>query len=329
MTISPRLPLAALLAAPVAAAMLIVGLWANPIHAQLALGQPGMPYLVAETGQRFNKLQDAVAAIGSGVGTIRIAPGHYADCAVQVAGDVSFVAEMPGETVLETATCEGKAGLVLRGRSSHVTGLVFNHFKMSDGNGAGIRLEKGNLTVSQSWFHDSEEGILADNDPNGSVSVDRSTFTHLGRCDRGISCAHAIYINFYDRVTVTNNRFEAGDGGHYLKVRAGHVDVRDNSFDDTAGRRTNYMIDLPAGSTGWVAGNLFIQGRAKENGSALIAVAAESRDHKSDGLTIEGNIARLAPGAARGPVFVADWSGDRIVVGANQLGDGIVRFQRR
>ena len=329
MTISPRLPLAALLAAPVAAAMLIVGLWANPIHAQLALGQPGMPYLVAETGQRFNKLQDAVAAIGSGVGTIRIAPGHYADCAVQVAGDVSFVAEMPGETVLETATCEGKAGLVLRGRSSHVTGLVFNHFKMSDGNGAGIRLEKGNLTVSQSWFHDSEEGILADNDPNGSVSVDRSTFTHLGRCDRGLSCAHSIYVGFYDQVTVTHSRFEMGTGGHYLKARAAHVRVSDNSFDDSQGHLTNYMIDLPAGATGVIENNWFLQGGNKENPSALITVAAESHNHSADGLTVTNNVARFAPGVTTGTELVADWSGDHIILTGNRLVDGITPFEKR
>ena len=291
--------------------------------------QQGKPYTIVETGQKFDRLQDVMFAIGDKTATIRFDAGRWKDCAAQVAGNVTFVAAVPGKVILDGRMCEGKAALVLRGRSAKVDGIIFANFRADDGNGAGIRLEKGNLTVTQSWFKDSDEGILTANDPHGVISIDHSTFTHLGRCDRGISCAHAIYINFYDRVTVTNNRFEAGDGGHYLKVRAGHVDVRDNSFDDTAGRRTNYMIDLPAGSTGWVAGNLFIQGRAKENGSALIAVAAESRDHKSDGLTIEGNIARLAPGAARGPVFVADWSGDRIVVGANQLGDGIVRFQRR
>jgi hypothetical protein len=33
----------------------------------------------------------------------------------------------------------------------------------------------------------------------------------------------------------------------------------------------------------------------------------------------------MAPGAPRGPAFVRDWSGGRIVIGANQIDPGVVR----
>src|SRR3546814_6018443 len=59
-----------------------------------------------------------------------------------------------------------------------------------------------------------------------------------------------------------------------------------NSFDDTQGSATNYMVDLPAGATGRIANNLFVQGSDKENRSALIAVAAEGADNPSRGLAI-------------------------------------------
>ena len=328
MTHNRRFTPIALMFSILAGATLFASLWASPTKAQSA-SHPAIPYVVVETGQHFAKLQEAVNAIGLGRGTIRIAPGHYADCAVQTQGEVSFVAEEPGQTVFEMALCEGKAALVLRGVASHVTGLVFNHFAMSDGNGAGIRLEKGNLSVSQSWFHDSEEGILADNDPNGSVTVDRSTFTHLGRCDRGLSCAHSIYVGFYDQVTVTRSRFEKGTGGHYLKARAAHVRVQDNSFDDSQGHATNYMIDLPAGATGRIEGNWFMQGGAKENPSALITIAAESHNHSANGLVITNNVARFAPGVSTGTALVADWVGDHMEISNNRLVDGIAPYQKR
>ena len=289
----------------------------------------GTPYQVVESGHRFNRLQDALYEIAGGTGTIRIAPGVWKDCGVQTAGNVTFTAEIPGRTIFTEHYCEGKGALVLRGRSSRVVGLVFAGLRVSDGNAAGIRLEKGNLSVSQSWFRDSDEGILGNNDPTGTASIDKSTFSHLGRCSPDISCAHSIYINFYDRVTVTRSRFEAGTGGHYLKVRAGNVLVTDNLFDDTAGRATNYMIDLPAGATGRIANNMFIQGGHKENGTALIAVAAESHTHSANGLTIENNLARFAPGAERQTAWVADWSGDRLAIGANQIAPGMERYQRR
>ena len=301
-----------------------------PALAQQNYIQGATPYLWVETGQRFDRLQSALFAIGSGKGTIRIDPGRWDDCGVQVDGDVTFEAAIPGKTRFAgPRVCEGKAALVLRGRNARVVGFIFENFHSSEGNVGGIRLEKGNLTVEQDWFRNSDSGILSSNEPHGSISVDRSTFTHLGRCGGYASCAHSIYVNFYDTLTVTHSRFEAGNGGHYLKARAAHVRIEGNSFDDTQGQATNYMIDLPEGATGRISGNWFIQGAHKENPGTLIAVAAEGHPNTSNGLTIEGNMARLGPGAPTGPAFVGDWSKDRIVVGVNQLGPGIVKYAKR
>lgn len=299
------------------------------IPAAFAAAQAGGPYTVAETGQAYARLQDAVAAIGDGRGTIRFASGHFADCAVQEAGDILYVATVPGQSVLDGVACEGKAALVLRGRSAAVEGLVFANIRVPDANGAGIRLERGNLAVSQGWFRDGEQGILTAADPSGTITIDKSTFTRLGRCDRGMSCAHSIYTANYGALTVTRSRFEEGRGGHYVKTHAQRVAVLNSSFDDSAGRTTNYMIDLSVGSTGRIAGNWFVQGRNKENHSAFIAIAAEGRNHSADGLVIEDNDARFAPGVSRRSAFVADWSGDRLAIGANRLAPGLTRYERR
>ena len=310
---------------PLAGAALL----ALALPATLATAQNGGPYTVVESGQSFSRLQDAINAIDAGVGTIRIAPGRYADCGVQPHGDIRYVAEVPGQSVFDGVTCEGKAAFVLRGRSSSVEGMVFANMKVDDANGAGIRLERGNLSVSQTWFRDSEEGILTADDPASTITIDKSTFTRLGRCDRGLSCAHAIYTARYGAVTITRSRFEAGRGGHYVKTHALKVGIFNNSFDDTAGRQTNYMIDLSVGATGRIAGNWFVQGRDKENYTTFIAIAPEARENSSDGLTIEGNDARFAPGATKDTFFVVDWQGGAIRLGQNALGAGLQRYQRR
>jgi hypothetical protein len=293
----------------------------------LAETQP--PYTVVETGRHFGRLQDAVNAIGDGVGTIRFAPGRFADCAVQERGDVLYVAAQPGQSTLAGVTCEGKAALVLRGRSARIEGLAFADIRVGEGNGAGIRLEHGNLAVAQSWFHDSQQGILTANDPAGTIAIDKSTFTRLGTCEGGGGCAHSVYVGDYGALTVTRSRFEAGRGGHYVKSRAARIAVLASSFDDSAGQATNYMIDLPAGATGRIMGNWFVQGRNKENYSAFIAVAAEGKVNPSDLLAIEGNNARFAPGVSRESTFVADWSGDALSLGQNALGTGLARFDKR
>ena len=287
------------------------------------------PFTIVETGQGFERLQAAVDAIGDGKGTIALAPGRIAQCAVQKGGDISYLAVEPGTAVFDGVTCEGKAALVLRGRSAEVSGLVFQNMRVPDFNGAGIRLERGHLTVAQSWFRDSEQGILTADDPGSRIVIDRSTFTRLGTCEGPGGCAHSIYTGEYGQVRVTRSRFEEGRGGHYLKSRAGRVDVASSSFDDANGRATNYMIDLPAGAIGQISNNWFVQGRDKENYSAFIAVAAEGRAHPSTGLAILGNDARFAPGVQRSSAFVADWSGDQLAIGENALADGLKRFERR
>ena len=302
---------------------------AAALPAAAGLAQQAAPYTVVESGRGYERLQDAVDSIGNGTGTIRFAASRFADCAVQAGGDITYTAAVPGRAVLEGMACEGKAALVLRGRRARVEGLVFAGIEVPDGNGAGIRLERGDLAVSQSWFRDSQQGILSANGERGSVTIDKSTFTRLGTCEGAGGCAHSVYIGDYDALTVTRSRFEAGRGGHYLKSRAANVEVRDCSFDDSAGRATNYMIDLPAGSSGRIAGNWFVQGKDKENHSAFIAVAAEGKVNSSSGLVVEGNDARMAPGVSWGSTFVADWSGDRLAIGANALGEGLKQSERR
>lgn len=294
-----------------------------------ASAQNAAPFRNADTGRGYGSLQQAVDGIGEGEGTIIIAPGSYRQCAVQKTGAVSFRAAIPGQTVFDGVSCEGKAALVLRGDSASIDGIIFQNMRVKDRNGAGIRLEKGDLTITRAIFRNSEQGILSADDRSGSISIDRSTFSGLGRCDGDYACAHSIYIGGYGALSVTNSRFERGNGGHYVKSRATRISVTDSAFDDTRGKETNYMIDLPNGAVGKITRNVFVQGASKENYSAFITVAPEGRQQTSAGLSISANEASIAPGVERNTTFLADWSGDRIALGGNRLGRGLKPFERR
>lgn len=313
----------------VLAAVCILAVGVIPLGALVAQGGAKSGFTVTETGQSYATLQQAVDAIGGGEGTIVIAPGEWHQCAVQTRGRITFRAAQSGTAALLGEACEGKAALVLRGDGANVEGLVFADIHVKDGNGSGIRLERGPLRVSQSWFRDSQQGILTANGVDSELVVDKSTFTRLGTCENSAGCAHSIYAGDYGSVTVTRSRFEQGTGGHYLKSRAARTVISDNSFDDSSGHDTNYMIDLPNGGGGAITDNWFVQGRDKENWSTFIAIGAEGGKYSADGLVIEGNDARVAPGLMRNPAFVADWTGDRIVIGENRLGRGIRLFERR
>jgi len=302
---------------------------ATSAPAQTDRGGGGAAFTLVETGAAYATLGEAIAAIGEGEGTILVAPGTYRQCAVQEAGSITLRARERGSAIFERTVCEDKAALVLRGRSASVDGLVFQNYAVADGNGAGIRLEQGNLSVTHSLFRDSEEGILTGSDEKGRIAIDRSTFRRLGRCDRDLDCAHSIYIGQYGQLSVTRSRFEAGNGGHYVKTRSPRVEILDNSFDDSEGHLTNYMIDLPAGSTGRVENNVMVQGKDKENYSAFIALGAEGNDNGSTGLVVRGNRASFVPGLERSSTFLADWTKDQIALGENNLAEGVRRYDRR
>ncbi|MBX7481825.1 right-handed parallel beta-helix repeat-containing protein [Qipengyuania sp. 6D47A] len=307
----------------------VVAVGAIPLAALLAQSNGEASFTVAETGRGYGSLQAAVDAIGDREGTIVIASGNWQDCAVQSEGVIHFRAAKAGTALLGGKACEGKAALVLRGRGATVEGLVLADISVPDGNGAGIRLEQGPLRVSQTWFRDSQQGILTANGVNSELVIDKSTFTRLGTCENSAGCAHSIYVGDYGSLTVTRSRFEQGTGGHYLKSRTARTVIEDCSFDDSNGRATNYLIDLPNGGTGAIRRNWFVQGRDKENWSTMIAIGAESANYSSDGLVIADNEARLAPGLSRNPAFVADWTGDSLVMDNNRLGTGIRAFETR
>lgn len=304
-------------------------LLAIALAASASAQAPRAPFVIAETGQGFATLDEAVQSVRMGTATILIAPGTYRECTVQAGGHITFKAVEPGKAIFERTVCEDKAAFVLRGLGSVVDGLVFRGFSVGDGNGAGIRTELGDLTVRNSMFLDSQEGILGGEPSGQRITIDRSTFSGLGQCDQAVNCSHSIYLGNKGSVTITNSRFERGTGGHYVKLRSPNVTITGNSFDDSAGAKTNYMIDLSEGATGLIGGNTFVQGRGKENDGALIVIAAEAKTYSSAGLRIEGNDASMGRGAPGNPAFVADYSHARLAIGANRLGPGIRAFETR
>ena len=307
----------------------LLPLLAIALSAPVMAEQPRAPFVIEATGEAFATLDEAVQSVRMGTATILIAPGVYHECTVQAGGHITFRAVQAGTAIFERTVCEDKAAFVLRGNGSVVDGIVFRGFSVSDGNGAGIRAEMGDLVVRNAMFLDSQEGILGGEPTNQRITIDRSTFSRLGQCDQAVDCSHSIYLGNKGSVTITNSRFERGTGGHYVKLRVPNVTIANNGFDDTAGRKTNYMIDLSEGGTGAIQGNMFVQGRGKENGGALIVIAAEARTYGSAGLRIESDDARLAPGAPGNPAFVADYSHDRLAIGANRLGPGVRAFETR
>src|SRR3546814_14124456 len=69
-----------------------------------AAAQNGAPFTIAETGQTFHDIDDAVQSVRMGTATILIAPGVYHQCTVQAGGRITFKAVQPGTAIFDGTT---------------------------------------------------------------------------------------------------------------------------------------------------------------------------------------------------------------------------------
>ena len=153
-----------------------------------------------------------------------------------------------------------------------------------DRNGAGIRQEGTDLTVTRSWFHDNENGILTGADPESDIVIERSRFFRNGYGD---GYSHNLYVGAVRSLTVTGSWLSRADTGHELKSRAARNTIVANRISD-GDATASYSIDLPNGGLSLVAGNVVVQGPRSEN-PALVSYGAEGLTNPSRTLWVVNN----------------------------------------
>jgi len=243
-----------------------------------------MAVLTAGPGQQFTTIASAVAASHDG-DTIYVKAGNYLDDYLDITTKIKIV---------------GVGGMVhlvsdqlIPNDEAYVriyTDASLDHFEFSGAtvspsraNGSGIRFVHGNLTVTNSYFHDNEEGIRSGAD-TGTIVIDHSEFAHNGS---GNGQTHNIYIGKIAALTVTNSYLHDAVTGHELKSRAAQTIVSDNRIFDNYGN-ASYSIDLPVGGVGIIQNNIIQQGPNSPNG-AIIAYAAEDVPAPGSSLLVSHN----------------------------------------
>jgi hypothetical protein len=134
-----------------------------------------------------------------------------------------------------------------------------------DSNGAGIRVEGTNITVSGCAFRKNQDGILAGNNLSSTIIVEGSEFEQSGAGD-GLS--HAIYINHVKAFIFRYNYSHGTLVGHECKSRAHFNYIGYNRITNENGTGSR-NIDLPNGGTSVIIGNVFHKGAKAENGNVI------------------------------------------------------------
>ncbi len=234
---------------------------------------------------RTYKTPSAAAAVAKNGDHIRIDPGQYFDCAVWHADNLVIEGTGAG-VVITDKTCMGKGLFVVEGNNTTIRNLTLTRARVPDANGAGIRLDNGNLTVDGVKFIDNQNGILG-GVPGTTVTIRNSEFDKNGVCER--ACAHAVYVNNVDLVHVENSRFYNTRQGHSVKSRALRTEVVGSTITDGPEGTSSYLIDAPNGGTLIVRDNTLEKGPKAENHKAAIAIGEEGVTHPTPEITITNN----------------------------------------
>ena len=228
----------------------------------------------------------AAAAVAGDGDTVLIDAGTYAGDVATWTQDDLTLRGVGGRAHLRAdgQNAQGKAIWVIAGDRTRVDRIEFSGATVPDQNGAGIRQEGTDLTVTRSWFHDNQNGILTGADPDSDIVIRRSRFFRSGAGD---GYTHNLYVGAVRSLTVTGSWLWGADVGHELKSRAARNTIVANLIDD-ADATASYSIDLPNGGRSLVAGNVIVQGPRSEN-PALVSYGAEGLANPSHTLWVVHN----------------------------------------
>ncbi len=194
---------------------------------------------------------------------------------------------------------EGKAILVVRNGDVLIENIEFRGARVPDGNGAGIRFERGRLVVSRCAFFDNQNGLLTGNQTDAELRIEDSEF---GAAPAGSQLPHLLYVGRIARFSLSGSRLSGGRSAHLVKSRARENHIHGNQLVDGEGGSAAYELEFPNGGLAWVVGNVIAQSADTSN-SAIVSFGAEGAvDDREQGLFVAHNT--LVNHALRPAVFV-------------------------
>lgn len=188
--------------------------------------------------------------------------------------------------IADGASAEGKAIWVVRGGAIRIEDIEFRGARVADGNGAGIRFEKGRLSLARCGFFDNEMGVLTANQPDMTLEIRDSEF---GQAPKHAGLLHhLLYVGKIGKFTLVGSRFQQGYRGHLVKSRARASHVLYNLLYDGPQGQASYELEFPDGGLAYVIGNVIGQSDKTDN-PALVAYGAEGNGWPENALYLAHN----------------------------------------
>ena len=243
-----------------------------------------MATLTVGAGQQYSTIAGAVAASRDG-DILQVQDGTYTNDFAQINTKITLQGVGGMVKMVATGAIPNGKGILIANTDVTIDHFEFSGAQVSDQNGAGIRYQGGNLVVTNSYFHDNQNGILANPVANGTITIDNSEFDHNGAGD---GYTHNLYVGEIAKLTITDSYFPAAVVGHQIKSRAAETIVANTRIYDNSGS-SSYSIDLPNGGNAVLTDNIIQQGANGQNPN-VVTFGVEGNLHPGSSLTMTNNI---------------------------------------
>ena len=251
-----------------------------------------MATLTVGTGEEYATLSAAVAASQNG-DVIRVQAGTYTNDFSTITTSITIEGVGGMVNLVATEPPPNEKGILVIGTASSSPTVTLDNIEFSGaaisaangGNAAGVRYQAGNLTINDCDFHDNQNGLLADADATGSISITNSEFADNGTTS---GLTHNIYVGAVGSFSITGSYVTAANTGNEIQSRALVNNITNNRIVDGPTATASYSINLPNGGVDTVSGNIIEQGPNSQN-DAIISFGASGSVYAGSSLTVSNN----------------------------------------
>ena len=169
-------------------------------------------------------------------------------------------------TALFASGIQGK-GILVVDADLHLESVDISGARVSDGNGAAIRHQAGNVTLKKVLLHNCQNGILGP----GSTSATEVVMDecHVYENGTGTGQTHGLYIGKISKFSCSNSRFDSTSIGHHLKSRAMVSIVNDCELGTSFTGNESYNLDFQNGGLVTIERCVLRQGADTDNSVML------------------------------------------------------------
>lgn len=252
----------------------------------------GAATLTVGPGQEYATIAAAIAASADG-DTIAVQAGIYRNDFAEISTRIALQAVGGRVTMAATILLPNEKGILITDTDVSISGFTFTGARITAGqgqNGAGIRYQGGNLVLAGCYFHNNQEGLLADADPAGTIKITGSEFAYNGdKTGPGAGYTHNVYIGGVALLDIESSYFHNANVGHEIKSRAMVTVVNNTRVVDGPAGTASYSIDLPNGGAATISNDQIEQGPLSGN-PAIISYGEEGGILAGSSLTVTGTL---------------------------------------